>query len=355
MDHLRNHCWLYTILLGVHLSASGGQVYSSIILANGTNAYVFSFLFVTFGAISALTLALTSDYYAFIDTIRVLRTKKKHILGVIGLGLNNAIKSICFMLALSYVQALNAAVYIPLIPITAIVLTRLLKWEASLDNRQIVGICIAIGGALLVTIMNYKSKTNESGVTDVLMGNLLLVIWNFNVAGAIVLQKPLLKHYSPLNLSACIISVASIFLALLVPFIEYKLSRWDIDGLSWGAVIYCGGYLTFMSYGDALGITILPASTVAMWLVTEPVFTALLSYIVSDDIMSLWEYIGSFLTTVGLIIVLIYARDDDEEGSRGGGGRKVEEEEGKIEEEDVNVIQTPSESSSLLSRRPEDS
>lgn len=51
-------------------------------------------------------------------------------------------------------------------------------------------------------------------------------------------------------------------------------------------------------------MTQIPASVVAMWLVLEPIFTAVLSALILDDSMTVWELVGSFLTCGGLLVVL---------------------------------------------------
>lgn len=48
----------------------------------------------------------------------------------------------------------------------------------------------------------------------------------------------------------------------------------------------------------------IPASTVAMFLVLEPVFTDFLSWATGGGSMDVWEYVGAGLTCAGLVVVL---------------------------------------------------
>ena len=106
----------------------GGQVIPLYVLSEGANSFVFALLMVAFGAVFAIISGSMADPTGMKRGFRVAQTQG-HILWILALGVNFAVKSVAFLLALYYVSALNAAVYIPLIPIFAIVLARILGWE----------------------------------------------------------------------------------------------------------------------------------------------------------------------------------------------------------------------------------
>ena len=68
-------------------------------------------------------------------------------------------------------------------------------------------------------------------------------------------------------------------------------------------------------------MTQIPASVVAMWLVLGPIFTAILSAVLLDDSMTVWEFLGSALTCSGLLVVLSQVESTGV-GLGGGGGAK---------------------------------
>lgn len=137
----------------------------------------------------------------------------------------------------------------------------------------------------------------------------LLLLWDGTAAAAIVFQKPLLKFHSPVVLSTYVISIAAVALAVVIPCIERKSSEWSFSSLAQLAVLYCAVYNTCMNWGDAWAVTIIPASMVSMWLTLEPIFTALLSAIFEGDTMTGWEFVGSGLTCLGLVVVLAALED----------------------------------------------
>uniref|UniRef100_A0A7S2BMF9 EamA domain-containing protein n=1 Tax=Octactis speculum TaxID=3111310 RepID=A0A7S2BMF9_9STRA len=269
----------------------------------GANSLVFAFLMVVLAAVLALGTGAAVSFAELVQGMKATRNEG-HMLWLFLLGVNNAVKSVAFMLALGYVSALNAAIYIPLIPVFAIVFARAIGWE-TLNWGQVLGVSVAICGALEVTFVKYASESSQSGAANILIGNGLLLTWDITAAVAIVMQKPLLKYNSPINVSAYVLTIAALVLAVVIPFVEHPTSSaWDIQTVTGLAIIYCAFYNCFMNFGDAWAVTIIPASTVSMWLTLEPVFTAILSATFLDESMTSWEYLGAALTCVGLGIVL---------------------------------------------------
>jgi len=120
----------------------------------------------------------------------------------------------------------------------ALIIARFVGWESFGSWQQILGALLAITGALLVTIMSYKEEASVEGALDTLLGNLLLLTWVLGAAVGIVCQRPLLKHHSPLCLTAYVCCVAAIAIAIVAPFVAYKLSDWQLSGVAWASAVY---------------------------------------------------------------------------------------------------------------------
>lgn len=299
---------LVAVLLVVHLSASGGQVFASYVLSEGANSIVFALLMVALATVLSAAVASLTDRPGLVCAVSVAKNQG-HLVYVVLLGLNNAVKSVAFLLALWYVSALNAAVYIPLIPVFACVLARILGWEERMNWQQIGGVAVAIAGALLVTVAKYAAESSTTGAVKVLVGNGLLLTWDMTAAAAIVLQRPLLRHHTPITLATYVLACATVFLALVVPWVEPNAGDWSFSSLAQCAVVYCAAYNALMNWGDAWAVTLIPASLVAMWLTLEPVFTAAISAVALGDDMDAVEYAGSAMTCAGLVMVLSAIED----------------------------------------------
>ena len=116
-------------------------MFASYVLSEGTNSLVFAFLMIACAALLTVGSALVSDRKGLGRAVRTAQ-REGHVTWIVLLGINYAAKSVAFTLALWYVNALNAAVYIPLIPVFAIVMCRALGWE-TLNMTQMGGTVLA--------------------------------------------------------------------------------------------------------------------------------------------------------------------------------------------------------------------
>ena len=81
-----------------------------------------------------------------------------------------------------------------------------------------------------MTVVRYSSSDTSTSATAILVGNGLLLLWDSTAAAAIVMQRPLLKHHSPITLSAVTVSIAAVVLGVLVPWYEgTSNSNWTLS------------------------------------------------------------------------------------------------------------------------------
>ena len=253
-------------------------------------------------------------------------TDRDTALALGGLGLNFTVKSLASMHALGMTSALNAAVYIPLIPVCAAIESRLLGWE-RLSRRQYAGIALSIAGALIVTVGQYDGAQSSASAGRALLGNALLLVWMVAAANAIVLQRPLLRRpwFSSLTLSALVLGIAALLIALVtVPWLIAAEGGAGAlvmrSSLARGAVAYCVAYYVLVNWGDAYMVSLsLPPSTVALGLTLEPLFTALLEWACFRDVMTLGQVAGAACTCLGLVVVVADLRAPGSDDDEGGG------------------------------------
>lgn len=231
-----------------------------------------------------------------------------HFQAVVALGVVAGFKGFALISAYDYVSVLNAAVYIPLIPVIAMILARILGWEQPLNWHQVAGAFLGILGALLVTIISYRDQSSQSGAWNIVIGNIFLLVWVTGAAVGIVCQRPLLKHHSPIRLTAYINTMAGIFVAIVTPFFVPVASEWNLSAFAWGSVAFSASFNLLHGWADAVGVTVLPPSTVALFLILEPVFTDVISYLTGGGSVSALEITCAGLTCTGLIVVLYYTK-----------------------------------------------
>jgi drug/metabolite transporter (DMT)-like permease len=120
----------------------------------------------------------------------------------------------------------------------ALLIARRVGWESSGSWRQSVGELLAISGALFVTVVAYKGEASAEGALDTLLGNFLLLTWVLGAAAGIVCQRPLLKHHSPLCLTAYVNGVAAVVIVVFTPFEAHTAADWDLSGWAWASAAY---------------------------------------------------------------------------------------------------------------------
>ena len=71
-----------------------------------------------------------------------------------------------------------------------------------------------------MTVVRYSSSDTSTSASAILVGNGLLLLWDSTAAAAIVMQRPLLKHHTPITLSAVTMTIAAVVLGVFVPWYE---------------------------------------------------------------------------------------------------------------------------------------
>ena len=166
-------CWM---LCMAHLMSSGGQVLTAQVEKEGTSPWVYAMYFTTISGALLTSTCLICQPQEFLTLGR--RAADDGTLPLMAfLCLAGGAKAIAFMIALDIVGALNAVIYIPIVPVAATIMSRLTGMEGSLTWRQIFGITMSLSGALLVTIYSSTSSTSHHSAMNKLWGNCLLLVY----------------------------------------------------------------------------------------------------------------------------------------------------------------------------------
>ena len=145
---------LVALQLVIHLGASGGQVIAADAISSGGADSSALALYTCAGSALCLLLGAWARERALLaHGVQRALTDRDTALALGGLGLNFTLKSLASMHALGMTSALNAAVYIPLIPVCAAIESRLLGWE-RLSRRQYAGIALSIAGDVCLSQPN---------------------------------------------------------------------------------------------------------------------------------------------------------------------------------------------------------
>lgn len=178
-----------------------------------------------------------------------------------------AINQLFFFHGLNLSSALNAGIIMALNPLMVFVLAILFsKDKMNLTNG--IGVIIGATGAMLLTL----SSGHTAGASSI--GDLFLLINALSYAFYLVLSKPLLLKYSPLQVITYVFSIGFLLL-LLFPPTWNQLAQVNFSGFPasvWSKIIYVIVGVTFLTYLLTIfGLKYVSATVSAAYIYTQPI------------------------------------------------------------------------------------
>jgi len=192
-----------------------------------------------------------SDYWRFVAA------------GLFGVAINQ----LFFFHGLNLSSALNAGIIMALNPIMVVVLAAFVTRE-KFTVPKYTGIAIGAIGAILLTL----SSGNLPGASS--LGDLYLLINALSYALYLVLSKPLLLKYSPIQVITYVFTIGLILLLLFPPTwsnlasVDFK----QIPASAWYKITYVIIGVTFLTYLLTIfGLKYVSATVSAAYIYTQPV------------------------------------------------------------------------------------
>ncbi len=182
-----------------------------------------------------------------------------------------AINQLFFFHGLNLSSALNAGIIMALNPIMVVVLATFISKEV-LRTSKLIGVFIGAFGAILLTISSGKLPGTST------MGDLFLLINALSYALYLVLSKPLLLKYSPIQVITYVFTIGLILL-LLFPPTWSNLASVDfqqIPASAWYKITYVIIGVTFLTYLLTIyGLKYVSPTVSAAYIYTQPVMVML--------------------------------------------------------------------------------
>lgn len=182
-----------------------------------------------------------------------------------------AVNQLFFFHGLNLSSALNAGIIMALNPLMVFVLAALLTKE-KLSAHNYTGIVIGATGAILLTL----SSGSMPGAS--LLGDVFLLINALSYALYLVLSKPLLLKYSPIQVITYVFSIG-LALLLLFPPTWTNLGNVHFEQIpisAWYKITYVIVGVTFLTYLLTIfGLKHVSATVSAAYIYTQPVMVML--------------------------------------------------------------------------------
>lgn len=225
--------------------------------------------------------------------------QKKHIPRFIACGVTGVlINQVFFIKGLSLTTSIHSSL---LSLCTPIFITIIAAWliKELLNWFKIIGLALGIGGALLLILL----KDNNHTGTNILLGDLFVMINAISYAFYLVMVRPLMLHYSAMHILRWVFTIGGI---LMIPISapEFLATNWSAFGFSqWMALGFVAIGATFFAYlFNIFGVSKIGASATGSYIYTQPVFAAIIAIIFAGEHFSWIKGFAALLIFSGVYL-----------------------------------------------------
>lgn len=161
------------------------------------------------------------------------------------------------------------------------------------------GLMLGIGGACILILLKDSSHTGS----DILLGDVMVLINAISYAFYLVLVRPLMKTYSGIQVLRWIFTFGAL---VILPFgmQEFLSTNWTaFDPSHWLALGCVAISATFLAYLlNVYGISVIGASATGAYIYTQPVFAALIAVAFAGEHFSLVKFVAAILIFMGVYL-----------------------------------------------------
>jgi len=228
-----------------------------------------------------------------------IQIQKKHIPRFMLCALTGVvINQILFIKGVSLTTPIHSAL---LSLATPIFITLIAAWllREGLTVYKLTGLVLGIGGAAILVLLKDSTHTG----TDMLLGDIMVIINAISYAFYLVLVRPLMASYSGIQVLRWIFTFGSI---VILPFgmQQFIATDWSAFTQShWMALAFVAVGATFLAYLlNVYGISVIGASSTGAYIYTQPVFAAIIAILFAGEHFSAVKLIAAILIFTGVYL-----------------------------------------------------
>ena len=218
-----------------------------------------------------------------------------------------AINQLFFIKGLS----LTTAIHSSLLSLgTPIFITIIAVWllKERLTINKIIGLALGIGGATMLILI----KDQKSNGSDILLGDIMILVNAISYAFYLVLVRPLMEHYKPIHVLRWVFTLGTI---MILPFgMEQFISTdWQAFGLmQWMALGFVALFATFFAYlFNIYGLSVIGSSAAGSYIYTQPVFAAIIAMVFMGEHFTFIKGFAALCIFLGVYVVNIKLKNRD--------------------------------------------
>jgi drug/metabolite transporter (DMT)-like permease len=215
--------------------------------------------------------------------------------GLLGVAINQ----ILFFSGLALTSPIHGSLMMLSTPILVTFIAAFLNKE-SITTYKISGLSLGIIGALILIL----SRHVEQSGSNILLGDILILLNATSYAFYLVLVKPLMQKYRPIIVIRWIFLIGFLFV-LPLGFNELLCINWPtLQVQHWYAIAFIIIGVTFCTYlWNIYAINILGSSIAGAYIYLQPIFAALVAIIIMHENITWQKIIASLLIFGGVWLV----------------------------------------------------
>ncbi len=228
-----------------------------------------------------------------------MKIKQKHIPRFLLCGLTGVvINQILYIKGVSLTTPIHSSL---LSLATPIFITLIAAWllKEGFTALKFMGLVLGIGGATLLILQ----KDSSPGGTDILLGDILVLINAISYAFYLVLVRPLMVVYSGIQVLRWIFTFGAI---IILPFgmSHFVATDWSAFTMGhWLGLAFIAIGATFLAYLlNVYGITHIGPSSTGAYIYTQPVFAAIIAIIFTGEHFNFFKLIAAILIFTGVYL-----------------------------------------------------
>lgn len=210
-----------------------------------------------------------------------------------------AINQILFIKGLSLTSTIHGSLLILGTPIFITVAAAWLLHEAFTRNK-LAGLLLGVSGAILLVL----SRSGEKEGSNVLLGDVLIILNSISYALYFVWVRPLMEKYKPIHVIRWVFTFGMLF---IIPVGISDLWQTDFSNFSSGgfvalAFVVIGG--TFLPYlFNVYGIKYLGPGITGTYIYSQPFFAAIIGLVFLGEHMGIAQLLAGALIASGVLLV----------------------------------------------------
>ena len=209
------------------------------------------------------------------------------------------INQLLFIKGLTLTLSIHASL---LILITPIFITFIAAWigREALNIFKITGLILGICGAIILVLQ----KESSGQGSNIMLGNILVILNAISYAFYFVLVKPLMKEYHSFEVIRWLFTLGFCFM-LPIGWSEFSSIPWKAlsvkDYVILSSIVF---FATFLAYlFNLYGISKLGASITGAYIYTQPIFATIIAVFVMNEQLTIQKLIAAALIVSGVLMV----------------------------------------------------